>query len=92
MLVGYACNAYADSCTSGNCENGKGVYSWSTGARYEGSFVKGDFNGRGKYIWPDGTRYDGEFMDGEMTGSGVMTWHNGNTSSGKFKNGILQKR
>ncbi len=46
-------------CINGNCANGKGVYVFPDGARYEGDFVKSVLHGRGSYTWPEWKNING---------------------------------
>ena len=36
-------NAYAE-CIKGNCKNGQGTYTWSSGSKYVGEWKNGKFN------------------------------------------------
>ena len=48
--------------------DGKGVYTWETGARLEGTFREGKANGPGVYVSARGVRYSGQFANGRLTG------------------------
>ena len=50
---------------------GKGVFTWEDGRRYEGEYFNDLKHGKGKYSWPDGRVYDGSWVDGLMDGFGV---------------------
>ena len=50
--------------------HGKGIYQFSSGDVYEGSFTNGLFNGFGVYRFPDGSLYEGEWQDNMMHGAG----------------------
>lgn len=39
--------------------NGKGVYSWPDGTKYEGQFINDLKNGQGVLFYTDGRKYDG---------------------------------
>jgi hypothetical protein len=43
---------------------GEGIYSWSDGSVYEGSWHEGLKHGWGKYTWPNGAQYKGEWSRG----------------------------
>src|SRR5206468_6978895 len=45
---------------------GKGTYTWATGARLEGSFKDGKAHGAGIYVSNKGVRYEGQFFDGKF--------------------------
>ncbi len=74
-------------CISGNCEDGRGVFKYDGGDRYEGQFLEGKRNGQGVYYWASGNKYDGEWLNGEQHGRGIMTYTNGDEYDGYFKNG-----
>jgi hypothetical protein len=39
--------------------HGKGVFTWSDGRRYEGSYIDDKKEGQGMFEWPDGRKYIG---------------------------------
>jgi len=39
--------------------NGKGVYIWTDGRKYEGDYAADKKEGFGTYSWPDGRKYEG---------------------------------
>lgn len=43
---------------------GQGVYTWSDGSVYEGSWHEGLKHGWGTYSWPNGAQYKGEWHRG----------------------------
>ena len=47
---------------------GKGVYTWESGARLEGSFKEGKAHGPGVYVSAKGMRYEGQFVNGKLDG------------------------
>ena len=42
--------------------NGKGIFWWPDGKKYEGDFVADEFQGQGIKTWPNGKRYEGQFV------------------------------
>jgi hypothetical protein len=66
---------------------GKGVFTWADGNRYEGDFVGNKRTGKGTFSWANGNRYTGDFVEGKRTGKGVMTWANGQQQEGDFLDG-----
>ena len=50
---------------------GRGIYVWPSGDRYEGEWRAGRENGVGTSISMDGSTYYGFFLDGRMHGEGV---------------------
>lgn len=43
---------------------GKGVYNFSTGTRYEGDLKDGMFHGKGTLFFENGAKYDAVWEDG----------------------------
>ena len=58
--------------------NGRGLYTWASGDRYEGQWKDDKRNGQGIFTWTDGKRYEGEYKDDKRNGQGIYTWANGN--------------
>ena len=50
--------------------NGKGVYSFANGARYEGDWEDGKSHGHGVCSCANGNRYEGAYQDDKMHGHG----------------------
>ncbi len=86
LLLFFSCNN-GDKCLSGDCENGKGIYAYSNGDRYDGEFTFGKKHGNGTYVWKDGSKYDGEWKIDKENGYGTYTSISGEISKGLFKNG-----
>lgn len=74
-------------CIAGNCENGRGIYAYADGSKYEGEFIGGDLNGMGSFFFADGDRYVGHFKDGFSHGQGTFHYANGETTSGEWREG-----
>ena len=55
VLLGMICllSACSDNCTSGNCENGYGTYTWPDGEKYVGEWTDNNMNGQGTYTYAD---------------------------------------
>ena len=75
-------------CISGDCGNGKGVYSFSAGSSYDGEWKNGSQNGKGKYTYKNGDVYDGNWLNGKHNGFGKYTYHEGSYYEGNYKNGV----
>jgi hypothetical protein len=80
-------NAYAEECIEGNCDNGKGILTWSDG-KYEGGFRNGEFNGKGTHTSKYGILVS-DYVDGRANGHGTLTLYRGDKYVGEFKNGSL---
>jgi len=39
--------------------DGKGIFSWPDGRKYEGGYVNDKKEGYGVFNWPDGRKYEG---------------------------------
>ena len=48
--------------------DGKGVYTWESGARLDGTFKAGKAHGPGIYLSTKGERYEGQFVNGKLEG------------------------
>ena len=67
--------------------HGKGTWTNSDGAKYEGDFQDDKKHGKGTYTWPDGSKYEGYWKDGFRHGKGTETWPDGYKYEGDFQNG-----
>lgn len=74
-------------CINGDCENGRGVYAYADGSRYEGSFLLGRPHGKGIFFYPNGDRYEGQFAYGLPHGQGTRTYANGGVQQGEWVEG-----
>ena len=69
--------------------NGKGVFTWADGRRYEGEFKDDKREGYGEHFWPDGTKYKGNWVNGFQEGKGscykleTKNWIEGTWKKGK---------
>jgi len=77
----------SEGCLSGNCSDGQGIYLFTNGNRYEGSFQHGLPHGLGKISFPEGDVYEGFLEKGYMHGSGTMVTSGGNRVSGVWELG-----
>ena len=74
-------------CTSGDCQNGYGVFTSEEGT-YKGYWKDGMVHGEGVF---KGSKYfyDGEYVNGKKYGQGKKTYTNGTVEQGFFENGIF---
>jgi hypothetical protein len=85
---GYNNRAYRTTgCINGDCFNGEGVYVFSSGAIYIGSFNGGEIHGVGLCMYPDGSKYQGEWKNRYPEGKGTMTYSDGRIRNGYWKKG-----
>eukprot|EP01127_Copromyxa_protea_P002983 TRINITY_DN12887_c0_g1_i1.p1 TRINITY_DN12887_c0_g1~~TRINITY_DN12887_c0_g1_i1.p1 ORF type:complete len:393 (+),score=33.73 TRINITY_DN12887_c0_g1_i1:391-1569(+) len=66
--------------------NGDGFCHWSSGSRFEGTFVDDQICGEGTFTWKNGDSYQGSFdKNGEKCGKGTFSWISGNSYTGDWK-------
>ena len=66
---------------------GKGVYTFANGDRYEGEFFANRIQGKGIFKYANGDSYEGEFKDSKYNGKGVLTHADGTKEEGNFVDG-----
>lgn len=76
-------------CTSGDCRDGFGVFTFSDGDVYVGQFHNGQLSGRGKFGFAKGGYYEGEFKEGKLHGKGVLVNGGGKSVTGVFADNQL---
>ena len=83
---------FADSCVSGDCDNGYGTYVWDSGEfkgdKYVGENKNNLADGQGTYTYADGEKYVGEFRNNAFEGLGTYTYASGDKYVGEFKNDV----
>ena len=67
--------------------NGKGVFEWPDGRKYEGEYKNDKKEGHGVFTWPDGRQYDGNWKNGRQDGEGKFY----NPKNKKWKKGIWKE-
>ena len=68
--------------------DGKGVYNYDGGEKYDGMFAQGIREGKGVFTWKDGLKWDGFFKNDDLDGEG--TFSDGKESfKATFKDGDL---
>jgi hypothetical protein len=75
-------------CTSGDCSNGYGTYTYTSGDKYTGYFADGKRNGQGTYYFSNGNKYVGDNKDDYLHGYGTFTFTNGSRYEGQFAYGV----
>jgi hypothetical protein len=56
---------------------GKGVFTWPDGRKYEGDYKCDKKEGVGIFFWPDGRKYSGQWKNGKQHGLGTYTLSTG---------------
>ena len=67
--------------------NGKGVFEWPDGRKYEGEYKNDKKEGHGVFTWPDGRQYDGNWKNGRQDGEGKFY----NPKNKQWKKGIWKE-
>ena len=76
--------ALADECTQGDCVNGRGTKTYTTGHRYTGEFKNGSRHGEGVLSMPGGRKIVGIWEANEIR-SGIYTEPDGTVYEGQWK-------
>jgi hypothetical protein len=75
---------------NGNCENGNGTLTYSSGNVYTGSFVNSKKEGNGDFSWKaSGATYSGEWKNDKMDGKGTYIGQDKKKYVGSFKDGKM---
>jgi len=78
---------YTVGCLSGDCFNGKGVYVYDNGTRYEGEFKNGLIEGYGVSKFYNGDEYTGLWKNHKIDGEGFYRYADGTTKVGIWREG-----
>jgi hypothetical protein len=79
----------SNGCLSGDCDNGFGIFRWSTGDTFSGEFKNGKLTGYGNYFFANGDKYVGNMVEAIFEGQGTYTYANGTVESGTWHNNEL---
>ncbi|MEZ4932126.1 MAG: caspase family protein [Saprospiraceae bacterium] len=74
-------------CLEGNCEDGKGMYAYPDGTKYEGEFKDSKPNGEGVLTYPNEDFYFGYFKDGLKDGKGTFHYADNTKTTGEWRSG-----
>ena len=71
--------------------DGKGVFLWPDGRKYEGNYENDLKSGFGIYCWKDEEkRYEGLWKLGKQEGNGILFQADGTQKKGFWENGKLK--
>jgi hypothetical protein len=79
-----------NGCISGNCENGFGIFRWSSGDTYSGEFKDSQLTGYGNYFYSNGDKYVGNMVDAKFEGQGTYTYADGTVETGTWHDSKLE--
>ena len=68
-------------------KEGKGIYIYNSGEKYEGEYKNNLRNGFGIYTYRNGYKYNGQWKDDKKHGKGILYFPNGEIYEGEFKDG-----
>lgn len=74
-------------CLEGNCEDGKGMYAYPDGSKYEGEFQDSKPNGEGVLTYPNDDFYFGYFKNGLKDGKGTFHYADNTKTTGEWRSG-----
>jgi hypothetical protein len=74
-------------CISGDCKDGKGIFAYPDGSKYEGEFRAGKIGGYGIWYFPNGDKYVGSFVNSFPHGKGTLHRADGKRQTGEWRQG-----
>lgn len=87
LISTYTISQNKSGCISGDCNNGKGVFIFPNGDKYEGDFENQLLKGFGVYTDVYGNVYTGKFSGNKFNGVGTFVKTDGTKYIGEFLNG-----
>jgi len=79
--------ANLQNCNSSYCKEGRGVFTYADGTRWEGEFKDGIPEGAGTCYYADGTKYVGRFEKHAPHGEGIMYYKDGRLTAAIWEYG-----
>ena len=70
-------------------KEGKGIFYYNNGAKYEGEYKNDLRNGKGIFYYKEGHIYDGEWENDKKHGRGILYINSGEIYEGEFKEGLF---
>ena len=77
---------YIGQVVNGKME-GKGIFYFNDGNRYEGDWKNDKKEGKGIYYYNSGNRYEGDYKNDKKEGKGIAYYNDGDREMGDWKNG-----
>ena len=71
-------------------KHGYGEFTWSSGSKFKGEYVKDKKRGYGEMYWADGSLYRGFWDNGVQSGLGIMIFKDGLRKAGFFHENIYE--
>ncbi len=82
----YVGDSKTTGCISGDCKNGKGIYVFDNGEKYNGETRNSQRDGKGTYYFVSGEWYTGEWKNNKRNGQGTNYFADGEKYVGNWKN------
>jgi len=67
-------------------KEGKGIFYYNNGSRYEGDWKNDIKEGKGIFYYNNGDRYEGDWKNGIIEGKGIVYYNNGDREIGDYLN------
>mmetsp|Transcript_4482 Transcript_4482/g.6694 ORF Transcript_4482/g.6694 Transcript_4482/m.6694 type:complete len:122 (-) Transcript_4482:1503-1868(-) len=72
-------------------KHGYGEFTWSTGSKFKGNYIKDKKKGYGEMHWSDSSIYRGYWDNGVQDGLGMMIFSDGMRKAGFFKDNLYNE-
>ena len=89
VCILFANYVWSQGC-QGNCIDGDGIYTFATGAIYDGTWKEGERSGFGRTISSNGEEYNGNYENDNRSGFGIYSFPSGEIYSGEWKDDLKQ--
>ncbi len=81
---GKSTGSYVGQRVAGKAQ-GRGIYTWTSGDRYEGNWKDDVPDGKGTYTWANGSGYQGDWRNGKKQGKAIYVWPSGDRFEGLYQ-------
>ena len=92
LVLLFLSNQIFAQCIQGNCQNGYGIFSYKSGAKYMGDFKNGKLQGQGILSFSNGDKYIGQWNNQHREGQGKLIFKNGDIYQGTFVKNDFQNK